>query len=1024
MAVSEQIPYISYIANGSTLEFPITFDLSNPDYLFVAVNKVIPLSGTYSIDMTAKKIVFASAPNEGDQIELYRENTLDRDTNYQSYDNSFRPSAINFDFDKIWHVLQEQHLIDAEILARLKEEIEWRRTHDANFDELSKMRDAQVFSGLLGYVNTYIGATNPNIFGGVTAGVVFALDNKSVQTHLEEIANDLEDIRNNIQNTGANISNLVSAERDRALIAETNLDQKINTEKLRAQSAETVLQTNINAVGVGNKAYLTYADAVADKANIPNNSKVTVTNDSTSSNNGDWQYSTASGGTFTKSTYDPVTIAANDATNKANSAKQNANAYTEFKTEKLIVGAVGKNLFNINAADISLGMYPSNSTGALLPNASYNTTGYIQVVAGQTYTAAEKHYWCWYDANKTFISGTNNTNSNLTQTAPAGAAFMRASCSVAGWSTFQVELGSTKTAFEAYSISINNASIKDNSLTTAKIADKNITQAKTSFMEQGKNLFNINASDNVLDKYVNYTNGVLVDNASYNATGFILIDPTKTYTLSYTYMRAFYDASKTFISGSVGSSATFTPPTGAVYARFTVIKTSWNAFQVELGNTSTSFEKYGFKFTQDVILDQNIYTPTLVLPPKIYVLANLQAHIYPEHLLVENHDLYLHDITCTRGNQMRRGWVYDVPTSQAAGNISLSWSLSDRQTGSALVNASTTVVVADQTKSGTKNVLVVGDSRINAGVVTQRLLDIAVSDPLKVNLIGTRGTGTNKHEGRGGWKVSDYATVGRTFYKFTVSGVTTAPAINSTLYTFAGSTFLVQELALSGGSGTITAELTGGTAPTSGSSGALTKVSGSGDSSIAFTDVQSVSGNPFWRATGTPAIDFPNYLSTNSLATPDYVIIDLGVNDSFNFTTDADVEALTTTAFAQLDTLITSIKAANSSVKIGIAIPAVYANQDAFGISYQCGQTAWRAKRNIVIWNRKLIAYFSNKEAQNIYLVASGLNVDTENNYPTTTQAINSQNSNTVTIQNNGVHPDTSGYKQIGDALFAFIKAV
>src|SRR5690606_795768 len=162
-------------------------------------------------------------------------------------------------------------------------------------------------------------------------------------------------------------------------------------------------------------------------------------------------------------------------------------------------------------------------------------------------------------------------------------------------------------------------------------------------------------SDNVLDKYVNYTNGVLVDSASYNATGFILIDPSKTYALSHTHMRAFYDANKAFISGDVGSSATFTPPAGAVYVRMTVEKPKWDTFQVEIGTIPTSFEKYGFKFTSDVFFDEvEVYTPALVLPPKIYALAGLQAHVYPEHLLVEDHKQYEHDIFCSVGQQRVR----------------------------------------------------------------------------------------------------------------------------------------------------------------------------------------------------------------------------------------------------------------------------------------------------------------------------------------------------------------------------------
>lgn len=96
----------------------------------------------------------------------------------------------------------------------------------------------------------------------------------------------------------------VAAEETRALAAESVLQQSISDETVRATGIEASLQSQINVLGVGNKAYLTYAAMDADKASIPANSKVTVTNDSTSSNNGDWQWN---GTTFTKSTFDPLT---------------------------------------------------------------------------------------------------------------------------------------------------------------------------------------------------------------------------------------------------------------------------------------------------------------------------------------------------------------------------------------------------------------------------------------------------------------------------------------------------------------------------------------------------------------------------------------------------------------------------------------------------------------------------------------------------------------------------------------------
>jgi|GEM_PF-1668152 len=85
------------------------------------------------------------------------------------------------------------------------------------------------------------------------------------------------------------------------------LDRNISAEKTRAMAAEQGLDNKINAISLsGNKGYVTYAAMDADKANIANNSKVTVFNDPDPSNNGEWLYS---GGTFTKSSSDIVTLA-------------------------------------------------------------------------------------------------------------------------------------------------------------------------------------------------------------------------------------------------------------------------------------------------------------------------------------------------------------------------------------------------------------------------------------------------------------------------------------------------------------------------------------------------------------------------------------------------------------------------------------------------------------------------------------------------------------------------------------------
>ena len=185
---------------------------------------------------------------------------MTRSTTFKTYDNSLNPNSLNLDLDKIWLVMQELNV--------------------KNFISDNKLQE---------------------ILDSLIAGNVKGLPAEI----LARIAGD------------ENTKSLVNIETLRAYQAESNLsvridnesliaDQNILAEKHRAEAMEQSLLIQVNSVGVGNKAYRTYALMDADKASIPAKSKVTVTNDATASNNGDWQWD---GSIFTKSIYDPVTQA-------------------------------------------------------------------------------------------------------------------------------------------------------------------------------------------------------------------------------------------------------------------------------------------------------------------------------------------------------------------------------------------------------------------------------------------------------------------------------------------------------------------------------------------------------------------------------------------------------------------------------------------------------------------------------------------------------------------------------------------
>lgn len=105
MAVSEQTPYIEYTANGTTTSFALNFDCESKDHLIVLVDDVEPAVGSWSL--TGGAVIFGTAPEDGKKITIQRNTPFSRNTDYQSYNNSFRPHSVNGDFDRVWLKLQE-----------------------------------------------------------------------------------------------------------------------------------------------------------------------------------------------------------------------------------------------------------------------------------------------------------------------------------------------------------------------------------------------------------------------------------------------------------------------------------------------------------------------------------------------------------------------------------------------------------------------------------------------------------------------------------------------------------------------------------------------------------------------------------------------------------------------------------------------------------------------------------------------------------------------------------------------------
>jgi lysophospholipase L1-like esterase len=418
------------------------------------------------------------------------------------------------------------------------------------------------------------------------------------------------------------------------------------------------------------------------------------------------------------------------------------------------------------------------------------------------------------------------------------------------------------------------------------------------------------------------------------------------------------------------------------------------------------------------------------LQSQLYVMQTQEINIYLKNLIYCNMPLsdVVIDVVCAKGRQYADFWRY-TPDTTETGSFVLTVNVYYRNV--LYTTASTTVnIAAVGNGNATRKINVMGDSTIASNQETIELnnLQNASGNLLKLTQIGILGAGATKHEGRGGYTFAAYSGAGTVNYTFNVAGVTTPPAIASAQYSNNGAVFLVQTVNITSGSGTIICTLVSGTAPAS--SGTLTKTNGSaGDASITFSSFSSAASNPYYKA-ATSLFDYSYYLTNNSftMASGDWFIIQLGINDFRFATDDAGVNTMITSSLAQLDQMIASYQSAVSGGKVGYVMtfgPA--GSQDGFAATFASGTQRDRVVRNFALWRAAVITHLdtSAKRTAGIYLIPANLNMDTDNNFPTTTINLSARNTGTqITVLNDAIHPATAGYQQISDSIWALIKFI
>ncbi len=430
-------------------------------------------------------------------------------------------------------------------------------------------------------------------------------------------------------------------------------------------------------------------------------------------------------------------------------------------------------------------------------------------------------------------------------------------------------------------------------------------------------------------------------------------------------------------------------------------------------------------FTRPVIVPADLNAAAVIYTPSvIYTSEGVETNIYFDNVVFSNlpNELLAIDVVCSKGRQYDKFWrISPQPADEGTTSFRIEVSFA----GKLIASKTSELIITGKAKGSGKSlkVLCIGDSTTAGGNYISIInTDYQALASPAMTFLGTRGTAPNKHEGRGGWKFSQYAgDGGQSTFQFNLSGIDEAPG-NASVYTDGRSEFTISEINITGGKGYVAGRRSKGTENPS-ANGRLTKVSGTGAATIPYSNSMMTAANPFWNLK-TQRLDFKKYLADHgyTMTAADLITVHLGINDVFLENSPAKLDSIRT----DFNKMVAEFRAVIPRVNIGLCLtipPSI--SQDAFAVSYASGQTLKGYMENYKQLVEFLLANYDTPEmrASGIYCIGFNYCIDRTNNFHKTTMKANARSTQMVETWGNGVHPDNSGYFQMGDALYAFIKS-
>lgn len=389
--------------------------------------------------------------------------------------------------------------------------------------------------------------------------------------------------------------------------------------------------------------------------------------------------------------------------------------------------------------------------------------------------------------------------------------------------------------------------------------------------------------------------------------------------------------------------------------------------------------------------------------------------------IIQAADSRLYDIliTCSKGTPYSRYFQF-TPKAADVGTTAMTISMFD--TNHVLIDTKTVNLVVKakaQNPQTAVNVLYVGDSLTSGGYAPgefkRRIVEndgTPVGDGLtNVHFIGAKSNGYVNYEGQGGRSWVSYNTESLTNSIMWITCVGHGKTVEDQHSIYKDSNNKEWKLeTIETDRIMIIRESSSGTLP---ASGTLTWVSGGANTgNIVYTASEQAPGNPFWNGTANK-VDFAYYVTGLGENHLDYVYVLLGWN-YFGMSE--------TSLKNNVHTFIDNVLASYPSCKVvllGLEMPSKDGLAVNYGASDQLLAKYFDAVSYVYLLNKwyEEIANETEYTGKVYYVNVSG-QFDTQYNMPYTQKAVNTRNTTTEIIQNNGVHPAVNGYYQIADACY------